>query len=197
MVHLAWTWEVSWLYSRLGWGWPLGPWLPDSLQSSLTESFLLSYESQWKWGQEAKQMEEIGKLLFIFMCLFFKKNLWKLWVCPVLQKNRKKGGICWSACLILAKMSLLTLCVCVSRSVMSDSATPCLLSSSVRGIPQARILEWVAMPSSRRSSWPKDQTRASFIAGRFFTIWVTREALILRSLPSGAYLEELLTQHSA
>ena len=37
------------------------------------------------------------------------------------------------------------------------------------GILQARILEWVAMPSSRGSSQPKDQTQVSFIAGGFFT----------------------------
>ena len=47
------------------------------------------------------------------------------------------------------------------------------------GILQARILEWVAMPSSRRSSQPRDQTQVSHIAGRFFTIWATREAHII------------------
>ena len=37
---------------------------------------------------------------------------------------------------------------------------------------QARILEWIAMPSSRESSWPRDQTHISMspvLAGRFFT----------------------------
>ena len=38
------------------------------------------------------------------------------------------------------------------------------------------ILEWVAYPFSWRSSWPRNQTRASCIAGRFFTNWATREA---------------------
>ena len=47
---------------------------------------------------------------------------------------------------------------------------------SVHGIPQERILEWIAMPSSRGSSWPRDQTQVSCISGRFFTIWATREA---------------------
>ena len=41
---------------------------------------------------------------------------------------------------------------------------------------QARILEWVAIPFSRGSSQPRDQTQASCIAGRFLTIWATREA---------------------
>ena len=44
---------------------------------------------------------------------------------------------------------------------------------------QARILEWVAMPSSRGSSQPRDQTQVSHIAGRFFTSWATREAPIM------------------
>ena len=44
------------------------------------------------------------------------------------------------------------------------------------GILQARILEWVAMPFSGGSSCPRDQTKTSLIAGRFFTIWATGEA---------------------
>ena len=46
--------------------------------------------------------------------------------------------------------------------------------SSVHGILQARILKWVAISFSRRSFQPRDQTRVSHIAGRFFTIWATR-----------------------
>ena len=48
--------------------------------------------------------------------------------------------------------------------------------SSVHGILQARILEWVAMPFSRGSSQPRDRTQVSCIAGGFFTVWATREA---------------------
>ena len=47
-------------------------------------------------------------------------------------------------------------------------------------ILQARKLEWVAMPFSRRSSQPRDWTRVSCIAGRFFTIWATREIHIFK-----------------
>ena len=43
-------------------------------------------------------------------------------------------------------------------------------------ILQARILEWVAIPFSRGSSQPRDQTQVSRIAGGFFTSWATREA---------------------
>ena len=62
---------------------------------------------------------------------------------------------------------------------MSDPCdlTKCSLPGSpVHGILQARILEWAAMPSSRESSQPRDQTLVSRIAGGFFTIFVTREA---------------------
>ena len=62
-----------------------------------------------------------------------------------------------------------------SSSVMSGSLQPmdCSLpGSSVHGILQARILEWVAICFSRRSSQPRDRTHdscSSCIAGRFFT----------------------------
>ena len=39
------------------------------------------------------------------------------------------------------------------------------------------ILEWIAYPISRGSSWPRNRTRVSCIAGRFFTNWAMREAL--------------------
>ena len=52
-----------------------------------------------------------------------------------------------------------------------------LPGSSVRGIPQARILEWVAIPFSKASSWPRDRTWASCVtAGRCFPVWAAREA---------------------
>ena len=51
-----------------------------------------------------------------------------------------------------------------------------LPGSSVHGILQARILEWVAISFSRASSQPRVQTWVSCIAGRFFIIWAKREA---------------------
>ena len=64
--------------------------------------------------------------------------------------------------------------------------------SSLRVILQARVLEWVAISFSRGSSWPRDGTWVSRIAGRFFTVWATREAprasgfLQKQFLPSGS-----------
>ena len=56
----------------------------------------------------------------------------------------------------------------LSCSVVSDSKTPWTVSLQAplsMGILQARILEWVAMPSSRRSSQPRDGTRSLTLQG--------------------------------
>ena len=75
---------------------------------------------------------------------------------------------------------MVSVCSCVlTRSAVSSSFWPqglySLPGSSVHGIFQARILEWVAIPFSRGSSWPRDQTWVSCIAGGFFTVWASRE----------------------
>ena len=51
--------------------------------------------------------------------------------------------------------------------------------SSVHGILQASIVEWVAVPSSRRSSWPRDETyisKSPALTGRFSTTIATWKA---------------------
>jgi len=48
--------------------------------------------------------------------------------------------------------------------------------SSVHGISQTRILEWVVIPFSRASSWRRGRTWVFCITGRFLTLWATREA---------------------
>ena len=69
------------------------------------------------------------------------------------------------------------------------------LASSVHGIIQARILEWVAIPFFKASSQPRNWIWVSCIAGRFFTIWTTRktqqlakqlsrQAALLKDIPS-------------
>ena len=50
---------------------------------------------------------------------------------------------------------------------------------SVQGVLQARKLEWVAISSSRGSSQPRGWTLVSHTAGRFFTIWVTKNLLVM------------------
>ena len=74
-----------------------------------------------------------------------------------------------------------TLCVFVAQLCLTlcDSMDCSPPGSSVHGIFQARILEWVAFPFSRESSQPRDWTQVSCIMSRFFTSWATREARIL------------------
>ena len=62
--------------------------------------------------------------------------------------------------------------------------------SSVHGILQARLWQWVAISSSRGSSQPRDQTQVSCNAGRFFTVWATGEAY----LEAGAQKEGLVSR---
>ena len=53
-----------------------------------------------------------------------------------------------------------------------------LPGSSFHWIHQARILEWAVISISRGSSRCRDRTQVSSIAGRFFTVWTTREAIL-------------------
>ena len=53
--------------------------------------------------------------------------------------------------------------------------------SSIHGVFQARVLEWVAISFSRGSSQPRDQTWVSRIVVRCFTIWATREVTLFQS----------------
>ena len=46
--------------------------------------------------------------------------------------------------------------------------------SSVHGVFQAIVLEWIPFSFSRGYSWLRDWTQVSHIAGRFFTLWTTR-----------------------
>ena len=65
------------------------------------------------------------------------------------------------------KVKVLVTQLCPTLCDSMDYSPP---GSSVHGILQPRIVEWVAIPFSRGSSQPRDQTQVSHIVGRFFTI---------------------------
>ena len=67
-------------------------------------------------------------------------------------------------------------CSVISLCDLMDCSLP---GSSVHGILQARILEQVVIPFSRGPSWPRDGTQVSCSAGKFFTVWTTREVQML------------------
>ena len=84
----------------------------------------------------------------------------------------KSQGLKTPGRISLISKQMFCVCVLVTQSCLTlcnpmDCSPP---GSSVHGILQERILEWVAIPFSRGSSWPRDQTWVSCIAGRFFTI---------------------------
>ena len=69
--------------------------------------------------------------------------------------------------------------LCLVAQLCSTLCNPMdcsLQGSSVHGLFQARVLEWVAISFSRGSSQARDRTQITHIAGRHFTIWATREA---------------------
>ena len=74
------------------------------------------------------------------------------------------------------------LCVCLVAQFCPTLCDPMDCSppgSSVHGILQARILDWVAIPFSWGSSWSRDQIHISCTADRFFTIWAIGEPVII------------------
>ena len=75
--------------------------------------------------------------------------------------------------------------LCPTLSNPMDCSLSC---SSVHGIFQARVLEWVAISFSRGSFRPRNRTWVSCIAGRCFTVWATREAL---TSPTPSFLKDL------
>ena len=100
--------------------------------------------------------------------------LWHLWE-PLNSGKRPFVFLTdWVCCLSIFLIHLCRPAPCVlSHSVVSGSLRPMGCSpsgSSIHGISQARILEWVAIPFSRGSFRLRDQTQVSRFVSRFFTI---------------------------
>ena len=99
---------------------------------------------------------------------------------PVFLPGESQGQRTWWAAVYgvaqsqtqLKSLSSSSRVLSVSRAVVFNSLPPMDCSSpgsSVHGILQARILEWVVIPFSRGSSRPRDQDQVSCTAGRFST----------------------------
>ena len=113
--------------------------------------------------------------MFDYMfCFFFPPaKIDTSWLLPYLfgtiPQSYLRGCIPGYHCSLIAQ-SCLTLC---------DPTDYSPLGSSLHGISQIRILEWVAISFSRGSSWPRDWTRVSSISciDRWILYqWATREA---------------------
>ena len=99
-------------------------------------------------------------------CTLLIKLLKVIYISPCISIKKKKSEV---------TQSCLTLC---------DPMDCSLPGSSVHSIFQTRVLVWVAISFSRRSSRLRDWTQVFHIAHRRFTVWVTREAIS----PCGIYL---------
>ena len=109
-------------------------------------------------------------------------------ICPQTQIQKHiHSHACTNTFIVSHKHADVCVCVCVCVSVLVAQSCPtlcdpmdcncsCQALLSV-GIRQARMLEWVARPPSSGSSWPRYRTQICHIAGGFFTVWATREAL--------------------
>ena len=86
---------------------------------------------------------------------------WQASWCDAIRKVRHLSSLCQKYLKVKVAQLFPTLC------------DP--MDCTVHGILQAGILEWVAVPFSRGSSQPRDQTQVFRIAGRFFTSWATKE----------------------
>ena len=78
-----------------------------------------------------------------------------------------------------------------SCPIQCDPMDYSLPGSSVHGILQARLLEWVSMSFSRGSSQPRDWTQVSCIAGRFFTAEPPGKPGVQDPLPQILYLQHI------
>ena len=128
----------------------------------------------------------LGWSQVLFIILTFKKRERDEWTLRRGSQNHPRPR---SAAAAAASLQL-----CLTLCEPMDRGPP---GSSVHGILQARILEWVAIPSSRGSSWPRDWTRISVspaLADRFLPLmppgkpkssppilryWSTRDNLLL------------------
>ena len=115
-------------------------------------------------------------------------------------------SLCSSDLLFSHRLSLCLYCQLPRVMLLwSEVAQSCLtlcdpvdcspLGSSVHGILQARILEWVAISFSRGSFQPRDWTRVSCIAGGRFTLCATREAQMLLWLCVNIFLHSLMPHY--
>ena len=104
---------------------------------------------------------------------YLTQNIWNMIISSVVN-IRIVDELFHIFLIVLSLRKVLIAQLCPTLCDPTDCSPP---GSSLLGILQARILEWVAIPFSRVSSWHRERIWVSCIAGRFFTIWATREVL--------------------
>ena len=108
------------------------------------------------------------------------------WECNMVRPHGRQLGSFSQNSTYFYYVCMLVAQLCPTLCDPTDHSPP---GSSVHGTFQARILEWVAIPFSRESSQPRDQTQVSHTAGRFFNVWATREAHMMHQLGSKVFTQ--------
>ena len=137
--------------------------------------------SPWgRWGSDTTK-----RLHFHFLLWCIGEGNGSPLQCSCLENPRDRGawwaaiyGVVWSRTRLkqLSSSSSSIECVLSRDQLFCDPADCSPPWSTVHGISLARILEWVAISSSSRSSWPRDQTCVSRIGWWIHYHWVTWEA---------------------
>ena len=156
----------------------MNPWQPPSNYYFVTKISLF-HQSVFLWAGQKWERSDHSQMTTVHAC-----------VCAcVCACVRARVRVCVRVCARVRVRACACVCVCVCvcvRACVCVLVTQSCLTlcnhmvssppgSSVHGILQTRILAWVAIPFSRGSFPPRDRTRVSCLAGRFFTIWATRE----------------------
>ena len=110
------------------------------------------------WPQRSPPSSWLPLLIFPFSSFWLCQNV----ACNHHQSNKSESKVTQS---------------CPNFCDPMDCSLP---GSFIHEIFQARVLEWVAISFSRGSSWPRDRTQVSHIAGRCFTFWASREGNVNR-----------------
>ena len=158
------------------------------LHARTLEWVAISFSNAWKWRVKVKSLSHVWLLVTPWTTAyqapasmgFSRQEYWSGVPLPSLigHTNKCNGSrslnspwmlmlalsCCWSLRLHMKEAGLC--CAKSSQSCLTlwDIMDFKPAGSSVHGILQARILEWVAMPSSRGSSWPRDKTHVSYVS---------------------------------
>ena len=127
------------------------------LKDTLENGTCLVFHSHWP-GSDDGLLGFCDSLIVIFCLYYFSPMTYSPWLCEWCFT------IHW---LLLGEVPQL----CPTLCNPMDCSLP---GSSIHGIFQARVLEWVAISFSRESSWPRDRNQISCIVGRRFTIWARK-----------------------
>ena len=153
-------WKKPWCWERLkaggegddrGWG--------GWMASPTWWTWVWASSGSWWWTGRPGVLQSIGLQSWTWLSDWTELNI-------LLDKNTQQPGIEGNFPNLI-KLKLVTQS-CLTLCDPMDYSPP---GSSVHGILQARVPEWVAISFSRGSSWPRDQTWVSCIARGFFTIW--------------------------